>query len=298
MRERRLRTISITGKVRMVRLLCQNILDVPISAVTSQQAEAVYRARTQCQVKRHGKMQPIADATHIKELELTKELWRHARDQAWTYTSPWEGVKPIGKASRGKEQLTTPEARKLHEIVQQAIGGAAIRRRVKGDERPRVLAACLAFYLGMRASEITRRLVVRIVAEDGSIIELRQAKTRKGQRGLNVPAFLAPLLAALRKEAERRGGANAQILPFRPYWVTEQAHRFCDAAGVPRVCAHALRGTMSSLLASRGVPIDEIAGWLGHDEDAKTTTDHYVEPSAAQSAALERGLRVLHGGKR
>jgi hypothetical protein len=52
------------------------------------------------------------------------------------------------------------------------------------------LAAAMALVMGLRASEITNR-VVRDVDQDGSVLLVTNAKTRKGNRAVAVPSCFA-----------------------------------------------------------------------------------------------------------
>ena len=73
--------------------------------------------------------------------------------------------------------------------------------------------------------------------------------------------------------------------------------RFCEAAGVPYVCPHALKGTAGSILAETGESADVIANHLSHEEVA-TTMKHYVRPGAVEAGQTERVLAVIAGGVR
>jgi len=69
----------------------------------------------------------------------------------------------------------------------------------------------------------------------------------------------------------------------------------CDAAKVPRVTAHAMRGQLATLTAERGLAGHLIAATLGH-EDVRTTMTAYAAPGAAATGVNRRGLQVLNGG--
>ena len=79
-------------------------------------------------------------------------------------------------------------------------------------------------------------------------------------------------------------------------WPRENVQRICQLAGVPEVCAHAMRGLHGTLRTLSGEDIDRIAGDLGH-EDRSTTLTSYVDRAAAEFAGQQRALRVLDGGK-
>jgi integrase len=79
-------------------------------------------------------------------------------------------------------------------------------------------------------------------------------------------------------------------------WILGNIGRVCDAAGVPRVTAHAMRGLLATLTAERGLAGHLIAATLGHEDD-RTTMAAYAAPGAAAAGANRRGLVLLQGGQ-
>ena len=92
-----------------------------------------------------------------------------------------------------------------------------------------------------------------------------------------------------------RGEQDAFGKPHVRDWVIDQVHRVCDAAKVPRVTAHAMRGLLATLTAERGLAGHLIAATLGH-EDQRTTMTAYARPGSAATGTNRRGLHVLNGG--
>jgi integrase len=82
--------------------------------------------------------------------------------------------------ARAATQLRLDEARRF---VETALG--------EGDARG--LAAAMALLMGLRASEITNR----DVDDAARVLWIERAKTRAGDRRLEVPEVLRPRLAAL-----------------------------------------------------------------------------------------------------
>ena len=72
--------------------------------------------------------------------------------------------------------------------------------------------------------------------------------------------------------------------------------RICDAAGVPKVTAHGMRGLHSTLAVENGVSAHVVAASLGH-ESSTTTIQSYVKPEAVSGAQQRRVLTVLEGGR-
>jgi integrase len=144
----------------------------------------------------------------------------------------------------------------------------------------------------MRASEITNR-VVRDVDDDARVLWIERAKSKAGERHLEVPEVLRPRLAAL--IAGRRG--DEPLFPDRDrHWVGYHVRRLCRAAGVPVVCPHGLRGTQASI-AVRAVPAEHVAQQLGQTGPA-VTRRHYLAAGAEQDGRQRAALQVLAGGLR
>jgi integrase len=178
--------------------------------------------------------------------------------------------------------------------------GARARRR--DDEG--AIAALVALLLGLRASEIVGLRVADLDDDEdaGDLLWIPCSKTPAGRRTLEVPAELRPLLIACAEdktpnrylfECEREQDAIGK--PHLRDWVLDQVHRVCDAAKVPRVTAHALRGQLATLTAERGLAGHLIAATLGH-EDVRTTMTAYAKPGSAAAGARARGWQVLNGG--
>jgi integrase len=294
-REKGLRPVSITAKRFGLRGLCGPVFDTPIAAISVPQAQELYKARTQAMVGTGKVKHLIAVTTHHAELKIARELWSWAGEQGWSPINVWREVKPIGIPESGKEQLTTEEAQKLHEALLRALVSEDIA------EVRRALGAGLALYQGFRALEIVR-ITVRRVHSDGTNIQIAKAKTKAGKRPARVPEFLAGPLVAVRSDAVARAAAAGRdisseiLLPFDRQWPRKMAHRFCDLAGVPRVCAHALRGLHGTLGVEGGATAEAVARALGHTS-TKITLKHYVAPDAARAAQTDRLLVVLEGGK-
>ena len=72
--------------------------------------------------------------------------------------------------------------------------------------------------------------------------------------------------------------------------------RICDAAGVPKVTAHGMRGLHGTLAVDSGITSHAVAAALGH-ESFKRTAESYAQRDAVASAQQKRMLGVLSGGK-
>ena len=124
-----------------------------------------------------------SNAPPIGELATARTFASWCVGQGWLPSDPSDGLEVTGARARGKAQLHIDEARRF---VETALG--------EGDERG--LAAAMALLMGLRASEITNR-VVRDVDDAARVLWIERVKTRAGDRRLEVPEVLRPRLAAL-----------------------------------------------------------------------------------------------------
>jgi integrase len=135
--------------------------------------------------------------THRNALAAAKTFGTWCVKQEWIATSPVVNVEPIGQRNRGKKQLRIDEARKLVDVC--------IRQANEGDES--AVGALTAFLLGLRASEVTDR-VVRDLDDNGRLLWIEFGKTKRSRRTLEVPALLRPYLLSLAKDRP----ADAQLI--------------------------------------------------------------------------------------
>jgi integrase len=153
------------------------------------------------------------------------------------------------------------------------------------------VAAMMTLLLGMRAGEIVSR-VVRDVDDDGKLLWIPSSKTEAGRRTLEIPALLQPFLKRLtegRKPDEKLFGQRWRDRPRK------EVARICGLAGVPKVCAHSMRGLHSTLAVQSGITGHVVAAALGHESFA-TTKQSYAKPEAVSSAQQRTVLKVLAGG--
>jgi len=153
------------------------------------------------------------------------------------------------------------------------------------------IGALCALYLGLRASEITDRLV-RDVDDEGRLLWVPTGKTRKAKRTLEVPEPLRPLLCAL---TEGRP-ASAELFPGDRHWLLKQVKKMCRLAKVPVVCSHGMRGLHSTLAMEMGATGHAVAQALGHESFA-TTKRHYLGDGALSRGSQRRALSLIAGGK-
>lgn len=203
----------------------------------------------------------------------------------------------MGARSAGKEQLRIDEAR--------AFMAKAFELAGRGDDG--ALAAICALVMGYGASEIVER-VGRDVDDGGAVFWIPKGKTKNRVRVMEVPLLPPPFPAEWMRDTLWAQavivGPTGWLFPAetsklghrRREWVRDETIRICKLAGVPIVCAHALRGTNATIGAANGVVPQVVANSLGNTE--AVAKGHYIQPGAAGEGRNRRALQVLAGGKR
>ena len=253
-------------------------LDDVVSKLTPKRIERAYEA----QRKRK------AVDTHRNELAEVKTFCRWLVKKGKLRSNPALDVEPVGRRNKGKLQLRAGEARTFLD--------EALRRSQEGDDG--AFACAVALVMGLRASEITRR-VVRDVDAYSRVLHIEKAKTQAGNRRVEIPDLLWP-----RFEVRIQGReANAILLHAErsetgyhdKQWVGKQARRLCQELGLPPVCAHGLRGTHATLAQEAGTSSQVVASTLGH-RSKRTTEEVYTRAGVVDQQSRKRALKVLTGG--
>ncbi len=257
-------------------------IDLPLVRLDAAAGRRLYEAYCK-RPTRYGR--PPSDTTQLNTLEEAKTFgdWC-AYDRHWIPTNPLATISGTGKRTDGKEKLRLKEARAWMRaaLVMAARGGTDLERAV---------AAMLTLLLALRECEVLR-LGVRDVDEGGAALQVVDTKTAAGERLLEVPSVLGPMLVALTRDKP----ATARVFPHASGWVTDQVKRICRAAEVPEVGSQSMRGLHSTLARGAGVAPHAVAKSLGHASYA-ITKKSYVEPGTHQSVDAKQVLTVLDGGR-
>lgn len=172
------------------------------------------------------------------------------------------------------------------------------------------LAALTALLLGLRASEVLH-LRVRDLDCGGTKLWVAASdsyggKTANARRDVEVPNVLQPRLlkvAAGQAPDAYLFGTGSTGKPRCRQVLYCAVHRVCDAAGVPKVCPHSLRGLWATAGVRSGAASHAVAATLGHGS-FEVTAKHYVQPGTLESSRTSRLVELLdlndeplsHGG--
>ena len=254
---------------------------LPITALNHAEATRLYDALTRKTTPRGNSISP---STHHVMLRRARAFFRFAVDRGYVPQSPFERVKPIGQSRAGKTQLTIDEAKRFKTV--------ALQRALHGDVA--ALGVLLLLMLGLRAGEVLAR-AARDVDDDAKVLWIQRGKTKNARRRLEIPEELQePLrrLIADKGPQEFIFGTNRKGEPRNKNYLWSKVQSLCDAAAVPRVCSHSLRGLHSTLALAAGATPHLVAAALGHSS-FRVTERHYAEPSTLHNSRARRVIGAL-----
>ncbi|MFO0575638.1 MAG: tyrosine-type recombinase/integrase [Polyangia bacterium] len=252
--------------------------EMRLSTIHERKAEQMYLSHAQR--LGHVTGRALSPTTHRGDLRILKRFGAWAQKAGYVGTSPFGSVEPIGRDRTGKPQLRMDELDRWLQVawadVQRGHGTA--------------LAAMLCLWRGLRVSEVLDR-VVRDLDEEGSVLVIERAKTRAGNRRVDIPEFLRPYVKQrtdgqapgawlFRQEREPNKALHQQSVHKRVRWI-------CRHAKVPLICTHSLRGMNATLKLQAGASEDYVARSIGHTSFG-ITLRHYVDPGVKATLDSQR----------
>lgn len=285
------RPTSVVTTGHVLHRFFEPMLDHELNRVTPQRGADLYDRFRRTRSDKTGKV-PAVD-THRNYLLQARSFFSWCVEQGWVRIHPLAKVKGVGRRSHGKAQLSLDESRRLHDHC--------LREAVRDDG---ALAVLIALRMGLRASEIISR-TVRDLDDRGRMLRIANneelafaPKTRASRRPVPVPVELQPLL--LSRTRHKLPGALLFIAenggPHWRDWPREQVQRFCKDLGLPKVCAHGLRGGFATLATQGGAAIEAVGRALGHESTSMTRTA-YVAPGASEQAERDQAGAALRSGR-
>ena len=248
-----------------------------ISDLTPARCAALVAAMKKTDTK-YGKPPSVASARSFVAAGVAFLSWCRAEGLS-SGKNPLEGTVVKGRAGARKPQLRFG-----------ALDAWDVKAHEMAASDEDAVCALITYYLGLRASEIvTRRVgdvekllfrgqVLVILYVDPNPTREWKPKTPAGNRCLAVPSVLWPMLDRL---AVGKGkGAGLWSVEHDRHWPRDCVHKVCDAASVPRVSAHGMRGAHATTAFDAGMSAIEVAKAMGH-ESPTTTIDSYALPGSA-----------------
>lgn len=263
---------------RLLHFFGSPMRELRLSTVTANRAEQMYLSHSQRLGYNTGR--PLSPTTHRADLRILKRFGDWAQRSGHIAKSPFTSVQPIGRDRTGKVQLRMDELDRWLQVAWQSVQA--------GDTL--ALVAMLCLWRGLRVSEVLGR-VVRDLDEDGAVLVIEGAKTRAGNRRVDVPPFLRPFVQSLRAGQAPTAWLFRQLRnpgkARRQGSVHQRVRAICRRAGVPAICTHSLRGTNATLKVQAGASEDYVARSIGHTSFG-TTLRHYVDPKVKAAVDAQR----------
>lgn len=265
-------------------------LSLPIADLSKRDCEKMYERRAAA----------VKPDTFLNELGEAKRFLKWAAKKRYVKVNPLASFeldeKP--KRKRGKPQLHADEARAFMNLAFEQVDAHDMSQMTTDGAKARSsLAALCALLLAERTSEIVG-MKVRDIDSEGLIIWVAEddGKTHAARRAVKAPPMLAERLWTLAKD--RDGHEPLWRAAYHRRWPLRAVKRICEEAGVPEMTAHGLRGTLATLAKANGVPLIDLAAFLGHADGGTVANRHYIKPGTGAAETRERGFAVLAGGKR
>lgn len=227
-----------------------------------------------------------AAATHQRALRAGQAFCAWCVGKGWLKSNPLAEVKPVGRARKGKDQLTMDEAGRW----------LATALRV-APSTPGALGALCCFALAFRVSEVLSRQVRDL--DNGGMVLLVRGKGSTDNVGVELfdEDGPCPPLDALRGllQASAKGKLPlAPLIDTTEFAITYWTRQICDQAGVPRVCPHSLRGLHSTAALRGGQTPAAVCRTLRHSE--AIDRQHYAKAGAQAEGERKRLLRLVGEG--
>lgn len=242
----------------------------------------------------------VSAGTVIRELGVLKAALQWDVDHNRLERAPkiWMPRRPPPK----DRWLTRSEAARLirgarnEELPEDAPEGTPARLMARSQRRHLCLFLLLGLYTGARKEAILslRWAQVDLDARRIDFNPPGRERTSKGRPIIRVPDRLMTFL----RYAKREGSDTGYVITYggKPVANVKKAFaRACRKAVLERVTPHTLRHTVASWARQSGVPFEDIADYLGH-EDLRTTARIYAHMSPDFQGAMVAALDRRRGG--
>jgi integrase len=236
------------------------------------------RPETCRQYRHHRAREGLTPATAAKELSTLRAALNYAVKNGYLTTAPFVELPP---REPGRDRwLTRSEAARL---LWEA------RKEPKAQPHlPRFIL--IALYTGARQGAILGLRWSQVDLVNGRIDfnEPGQPRTNKRRPIIPIPRGLRLLLARAQQRASSPWVVSYEGEPIKR--VRRSFAAACKRAVLTGVTRHTLRHSCGTWMAQRGVPLWQIAGWLGHSQERTTElySHHHPDHMAEAKRAMER----------
>jgi integrase len=233
-------------------------------------------------------------------------LFRRLLNQAVRWG--WVANSPVTRASPPRvhrHELTIPKPEVVAKLIEQAEEkdsdlASFLRLAVVTGARRGELCALRWTDIDMKTATV--RIARSLVGERNDELAEKSTKTHASRRISLDRATLSGLELQHRQSEERARAAGSKLpakayvfsdspdgsVPWRPNRVTHAFIHLCDEVDVSGVRLHDLRHFAATRLLAAGVPVNTVAGRLGHANAATTLNvyGHFLESSDVSAAQV------------
>jgi integrase len=237
--------------------------------------------------KKHGKpgrkRKTIASA-----FQEAKTFWTWLREEDVITKAQWESVWESKVLTRFLRQFDDDTEEQVQFAVDDAFGLLEyLVPRAAQDLHGLEMITLLALTTGMRIGEILK-LQPKQLDNRCRAIQVKKAKTKAGNRPVEVPSFMVGLLEQLKADTEPK----APLFPYSYDQMYPRVRKLYEQFGLEKAGFHALRRTNSTLRVLGGQSPDAIIQAFGHT-NFDMTQGHYIAPGAVENTALKRVYELL-----
>lgn len=119
-------------------------------------------------------------------------------------------------------------------------------------------------------------------------------KSRSSQRTLKMgDAVMDALQCQRARQSINPGGwvtVDAAGVPITHEWYSDEIQRLSKAHGLPCVVLHGVRHAVATTMAAKGIPLADVAQWLGQSQASLATTLGYIHGSDVSGDAIRDAL--------
>lgn len=250
--------------------------DRNVSAISGETCRAYLRHRT---------AQGRKPETARRELSTLRAALRHSQREGYLINTPGVWL----------PDPSVPRERWLTRNEVAALVRAARRLDVAKQYLPHF--TLIGVYTGARSKKAILTLQWQPntsggwVDLDNGLIKWQQSHTNKRQPRITpIPKNLMPLLRLLRRRNRQyvlESQSNTRLKSLEKSWA-----KCCKIAGVANATPHTLRHTCGTWMAQRGVPLWQIAGYIGMTVEMASKVYLHHSPEYLRGAAEAIGRKV------
>ena len=210
-------------------------------------------------------------STGPKSETIFRQVFRYGAKRCQLPRNPFDNIEKLKQEHTRELQFWTHDQYKeFYKHLNKTIHQTAFDILFYGGIR---LGELLALTVADFDSEGKTLSITKSLQREGKTDHITPPKTKKGNRTITLPSFVAEKLA-IHIESLYDCDGETRLFPISKNALYCQMKKYSPLAGVPRIRIHDLRHSHAALLIEKGIQPLAIAERLGH-EDIKITLGTY-----------------------